>query len=154
MISHSTFWELWQTSKRINHSMTVIFNCCASARWGVARIFVFIFFFNLIYFLERGERRETERKRNTDVWNSNQMPLVQALNWGSGLQSRHVSWLGIELSNFQFTGWCSAHWVTPARVARSFKTWCPRWCGSVDSAPAWKPKGCRFNSQSGHMPGL
>ena len=28
------------------------------------------------------------------------------------------------------------------------------WCGSVDWAPACKPKGCQFNSQSGHMPGL
>ena len=31
---------------------------------------------------------------------------------------------------------------------------CPGWCGSVDWVPACKPKGCRFNSQSGHMPGL
>ena len=30
----------------------------------------------------------------------------------------------------------------------------PGWHGSVDWAPAWEPKGHRFNSQSGHMPGL
>ena len=30
----------------------------------------------------------------------------------------------------------------------------PGWCGSVDGVPAYKPKGCRFNSQSGHVPGL
>ena len=30
----------------------------------------------------------------------------------------------------------------------------PGRCGSVDWAPACKPKGCHFNSQSGHMPGL
>ena len=29
---------------------------------------------------------------------------------------------------------------------------CPGWCGSVDWVPAWEPKGCQFNSQSGHMP--
>ena len=28
------------------------------------------------------------------------------------------------------------------------------WCGSVDWAPAYKPKGHRFDSQSGHLPGL
>ena len=30
----------------------------------------------------------------------------------------------------------------------------PRWCGSVDWVPACEPKGCWFNSQTGHMPGL
>ena len=30
----------------------------------------------------------------------------------------------------------------------------PGWCGSVDWAPACKPKGYWFDSQSGHMPGL
>ena len=28
------------------------------------------------------------------------------------------------------------------------------WCGSVDSVQVCEPKGCRFNSQSNHMPGL
>ena len=31
---------------------------------------------------------------------------------------------------------------------------CPGWCGSVDWVPACEPKGCWFDSQSGHMPGL
>ena len=30
----------------------------------------------------------------------------------------------------------------------------PGWCGSVDCAPAYEPKGCWFNSHSGHMPRL
>ena len=30
----------------------------------------------------------------------------------------------------------------------------PGWCGSVDWVPACEPKGYRFDSQSGHMPGL
>ena len=29
----------------------------------------------------------------------------------------------------------------------------PGWCGSVDWVPDWEPKGHRFDSQSGHMPG-
>ena len=34
------------------------------------------------------------------------------------------------------------------------KQWSPDWCGSVDWALACKPKGHRFESQSGHKPGL
>ena len=30
----------------------------------------------------------------------------------------------------------------------------PSWCGSVDQALAYEPKGGGFDSQSGHMPGL
>ena len=30
----------------------------------------------------------------------------------------------------------------------------PGWCGSVDLVLAWEPKGHRFDSQSGYMPGL
>ena len=30
----------------------------------------------------------------------------------------------------------------------------PGWCGSMDSVLAPEPKGCWFDSQSGHMPGL
>ena len=30
----------------------------------------------------------------------------------------------------------------------------PGWCGSVDSVLACKARGCWFDSQSGHMPGL
>ena len=30
----------------------------------------------------------------------------------------------------------------------------PGWCGSMDWVPACEPKGCQFDSQSGHMPGL
>ena len=30
----------------------------------------------------------------------------------------------------------------------------PGWCGSGDWALACEPKGCQFNSQSGHRPGL
>ena len=30
----------------------------------------------------------------------------------------------------------------------------PGWCGSVDLVLACEPKGCQFDSQSRHMPGL
>ena len=30
----------------------------------------------------------------------------------------------------------------------------PGWCSSVDWVPACEPKGCRFDSQSGHIPGV
>ena len=30
----------------------------------------------------------------------------------------------------------------------------PGWYSSVDWVPAWEPKGCWFDSQSGHIPGL
>ena len=39
--------------------------------------------------------------------------------------------------------------LNPLRVSES-----PGWCGSVDWVTAWEPKGCWFNSQSGHMPRL
>ena len=36
----------------------------------------FYFFKDFIYFLERGERREKEREKNTDVWNIHWLPLT------------------------------------------------------------------------------
>ena len=33
-------------------------------------------------------------------------------------------------------------------------SFCTGWCGSVEWAPPWKPKGHWFDSQSGHVPGL
>ena len=44
--------------------------------------------------------------------------------------------------------------VFSLRILRFRKQFSPVWCGSVDWAPACKPKGCRFDSQSGHMPGV
>ena len=66
------------------------------------------FFWRFYLFLERRERREKERERNID--------LLHNPKWGPGLQLRNVLWPGIELVTFQFIGWCSIHWVTPARV--------------------------------------
>ena len=38
-------------------------------------------------------------------------------------------------------------------ILKYFST-CPNWCGSLDWAAACKLKGLRFDSRSGHMPGL
>ena len=42
--------------------------------------------------------------------------LLHALHWGSGLQPRHVPWLGIGPATLWFAGWRSTHWATPARA--------------------------------------
>ena len=41
-------------------------------------------------------------------------------------------------------------WITQRQEWRGS----PGWCGSVAWAPAFEPKGCMFDSQSRHMPGL
>ena len=71
------------------------------------------FFFKVlfIYFYREGKRvREgVKHERN------NQLPLTGS-HWGPGPQPRHVPWLGIKPATFQFTGWPSIHWATPARA--------------------------------------
>ena len=67
-------------------------------------------------FLESGEGREEERKRNISVW----LPPTPH-NWAPGLQPRHVPWLGIEPATLWFTGQHSVHWATPARAAVLFR---------------------------------
>ena len=47
-----------------------------------------------------------------------------------------------------------AFWFnTPSKATKKVSE-SPGWCGSVDRVLAWEPKGCQFNSQSGHMLGL
>ena len=61
-------------------------------------------------FLEREEKGWRKRGRETLIsfltHNPNQRP---------GLQPRRASWLGIKPATFQFAGWRSTHWATPAR---------------------------------------
>ena len=47
--------------------------------------------------------------------------------------------------------WC---WKTTKKVLHLNSKLSPGWCGSVDWAPACKPKGHWLDSQAGHMPGL
>ena len=81
-------------------------------------ISTFLIYKDFIYlFLERGEGRETERKRNIVVWEIDY--LSHTPNPGPGPQPRHVSWLGIEPATFKFSGLHSVHWATPARAVIS-----------------------------------
>ena len=79
--------------------------------------FICLFFkrFYLFTFLERGEGREEERERNISGWEIHGC-LLRATNWASGPQPKHVPWWGTEPSTFQFRGWHSIHWATPARA--------------------------------------
>ena len=74
--------------------------CLPVPSWPLSSIIVvpfqfyhIFFFFKILFilFLDRGEGREKERERNINVWLFSRAP-----NWGPGLQSRHVLWLGIE----------------------------------------------------------
>ena len=77
-----------------------------------------LFFLWFYLFISRGEGRKRERERNNNVY----LPLMQP-HCGPGPQLRHVSWLGIELVTFWFTGWHSMQWATPAKVQERFKSW-------------------------------
>ena len=46
--------------------------------------------------------------------------LLHVSQQGTGQHPRHVPWPGIELVIFQFAGWHSVHWVTPARAIFEF----------------------------------
>ena len=74
---------------------------------------LFFFFpqrFCLFIFREREREREREAEKHQCVLDS------WVPNWGSGLQPRHVPWLGIELATLLFTDRRSIHWATPARA--------------------------------------
>ena len=45
-------------------------------------------------------------------------------------------------------------WLAPVKSYFLKSNVCPGWCGSVDWVRACEPKGCWFDSQSGHTPGL
>ena len=47
--------------------------------------------------------------------------------WGPGLQPRHVPWLGVKLATLWFTGLCSIHWATPARMNMVSWSWISWW---------------------------
>ena len=96
--------ELWNRSQREARDHPVL--------WSH-----FINFKNFIYFRERKGGRK--RGRETSMWGC----LSRAPYWESGLQPRHVPWLGIELVTLWFSGQHSIHWATPARAMIPFYTW-------------------------------
>ena len=77
--------------------------------------------FIYLFIYERGARKEKERERNINVWLPLPCPLL-----GTG----HVPWLEMKPVTFQFSGWHSIHWATPARVQYAFIEWmdeCLNW---------------------------
>ena len=77
----------------------------------VPSTYIFLRFY--LFILDRGEGREKDKERNINVW----LPLVHPLlgTW-SGLQPRHVPWLGIKMATLGFADRCSIHWDTPSRA--------------------------------------
>ena len=72
----------------------------------------FCFFKDFIsLFLDRGEGRQKERKRNINVW----LPLMH-LPPGTWPAIQACAWLGIEPATLWFSGQHSIHWDTPAMV--------------------------------------
>ena len=73
--------------------------------WGEGHIITndkHISFLKKTLFLERGEGKEKERGRNTNVW----LPLAcSPPHWGLGPQPRHVLWLGIMCSDWESNRW-------------------------------------------------
>ena len=89
------------------HRLTLVWVGCLTRF-----LFPFLSFLkDFIYlFLERGEGKE--RGKETSMC----CCFSSSLNWGPGLQPRHVPWLGIKPATLWFTGPLSICWVTPARV--------------------------------------
>ena len=84
---------------------------------GSGRFSLFFFLFKdfTCLSLERGQRREKERERNIDVRQIHGSVASHTLPAGD-LALRHVPWLEIEPVTFQFAGWHSVHWATPAKT--------------------------------------
>ena len=62
---------------------------------------ILFFFFQILFnHFQRGEGRERERERSTDVQQTSLPSLSPAPNWGSGPQPRHVPQPGIEPATF------------------------------------------------------
>ena len=78
-------------------------------------------FIYLFIFRERGREGEIEGEKHQCVRDTLIDYLSLTPNWGPGLQSRCVPWLGIEPANVAFAGWCRTHWATPVRANPPFK---------------------------------
>ena len=71
---------------------------------------------DLFIFGERGREREREGERQWCARETSVGCLSHIPNWEPGVHPRHVPQQGIELATFQFAGWHSSHWDTPARA--------------------------------------
>ena len=117
---------------------------------NVTPIHLFFLRFYLFTFRERGKEGEREGEKHQCVA-AFHTPPTGALahnpgmcpNWESNQQP-----FGLQ------AGTQSTEPHQPGQVALFLITYYPGWCSSVDWAWACEPKGCWFNSQLGHMPGL
>ena len=93
----------------------------------------------------------------------NHKDTVELNNTSNELDTRDIYWL-LHPATSECTLSASSHGIfTKVDHVVGYKTHLnkferieisPGWCSSVDWAPTCNPKGCRFDSQSGHMPGL
>ena len=74
--------------------------------------------FYLFIFRERGKEREREGEKHWCVRETFIGCLSNAPSWAPGPQPRHVPQPGIKPATFQFAGWRSNRWPTPARAIR------------------------------------
>ena len=76
-------------------------------------------------------------------------------DWRPGaLQHVSTGWqlLGVWLKPYGYRWWLKVSGCTSTMSEVLFLG--PGWCGSGDWVLACEPKGCRFDSQSGHIPAL
>ena len=101
------------------------------------------------------EDREEERERNISVREKH--PFAVSLQCPGKEQNQHpgrVPSCGIKPVNFYFMTPNQLRHTGQRSAIISFNKLPRGWCGSVDWVPDCDPKGCGFNSLSGHMLGL
>ena len=81
-------------------------------------------------------------------------PQLPTWNDGSAILSENAVRYYFSLENRCVYRTTCASKKMPGKSFIKLLTVGPGWCGSADWVPACKPKGRRFDSQSGHMPGL
>ena len=87
--------------------------------WLIPEILISKHFFKdfIFLFLERGEGKVIESKRNINVW----LPLKHPqLGAPPGPQPTHEPWPGIEPATLLFSSQHSVHWATPAFYSVSY----------------------------------
>ena len=119
-------------------------------------IHFFILTRRFVYWFEREGKGEQEREIKINVREKHwSVASCTHPTWESNLQPKYVLWTESNLQRFVYGTMLQKNWDTQPRLFFLFKSIsCPGWCSSVDWAWAWKPKGCQFDSQPGHMPGL
>ena len=70
------------------------------------------------------------------------------------IKTENVKFLGVKLKGISQPLERQTFLKQDIKSPNHKRRYCPDWYGSVDWAPACKPKGHRFDSQSGYIPGL